>query len=409
LALGDRVWPAPHLGDLQDRRCQGLLEEGLDALATRWGATVGAVLADRHPDGLGRQLAARRWPGPVRWIGVQHHLAHALGVVAEQHLELPLLALCADGLGYGVPELGHEPTLWGCELLWITASGAERLASLRPLPLPGGDRAQREPRRLALGLLAQLGAEGLDHPGARATLEAFAPAERMLLLRALATNLNCPLSSSLGRLFDAVASLLDLCQVLSHEGQGGLLLQGVAADHELTVNGAAANGPAANGPAANGPAANGPAAEPADPGKSPHALPLGGLHAYPLPLLPAPGLPLGWLDWRPLLRELLADRAQGQTQASCAARFHQGVSGGLVELLRQAAAPRGCRQVVLAGGCFQNALLLSLLLDQLRAVGLQPHWGEQLPCNDGGLAVGQIWAARLGLSITPAERHATDA
>ena len=388
LALGDRVWPAPHLGDLQDRRCQGLLEEGLDALATRWGA--------RHPVGLGRPRAARRWPGPVRWIGVQHHLAHALGVVAEQHLELPLLALCADGLGYGVPELGHEPTLWGCELLWITASGAERLASLRPLPLPGGDRAQ-------------LGAEGLDHPGARATLEAFEPAERTLLLRALATNLNCPLSSSLGRLFDAVASLLDLCQVLSHEGQGGLLLQGVVADHELAVNGTAVNGTAVNGTAANGAAVKGAAAEPADPGESPHALPLGGLHAYPLPLLPAPGLPLGWLDWRPLLRELLADRAQGQTQASCAARFHQGVSQGLVELLRQAAGPRGCRQVVLAGGCFQNALLLSLLLDQLRAVGLQPHWGEQLPCNDGGLALGQIWAARLGLSITPAERSAADA
>ena len=417
LALGDRVWPAPHLGDLQDRRCQGLLEEGLDALAARWGEGVGALLGDRHPDGLGRQLAAR-WPRPIRWIGVQHHLAHALSVVAERRLELPLLAVCADGLGYGAPELGHQPMLWGCELLWITASGAERLASLRPLPLPGGDRAQREPRRLALGLLAQLGAEGLDHPGARATLEAFEPAERTLLLRALATNLNCPLSSSLGRLFDAVASLLDLCQVLSHEGQGGLLLQGVASDggpagqpafNEATFNEPLSDEPPIDEPAVNEPAVNEPAAAQADLDQPTLARPLVGLNPYPLPLLPAPGLPLGWLDWRPLLRELLADRANGQTQASCAARFHQGVSQGLAELLRQAAAPRGCRQVVLAGGCFQNALLLSLLLDQLRAVGLQPHWGEQLPCNDGGLALGQIWAARLGVSITPAERPRADA
>jgi hydrogenase maturation protein HypF len=389
----------------------------LDALAARWGEAVGAVLGDRHPDGLGRQLAAR-WPRPVRWIGVQHHLAHALSVVAEQRLELPLLALCADGLGYGAPELGHQPTLWGCELLWISATGAERLASLRPLPLPGGDRAQREPRRLALGLLAQLGAEGLDHPGARATLEAFEPAERKLLLRALATNLNCPLSSSLGRLFDAVASLLDLCQVLSHEGQGGLLLQGVACDgepagepppHEPPRDKPAVNDPMANKPITNEPITNDPAAAQADLDQPTVARPLEGLNPYPLPLLPAPGLPLGWLDWRPLLRELLADRANGQTQASCAARFHQGVSQGLVELLRQAAAPRGCRQVVLAGGCFQNALLLRLLLNQLRAAGLQPHWGEQLPCNDGGLALGQIWAARLGVSITPAERPRADA
>jgi hydrogenase maturation protein HypF len=246
-------------------------------------------------------------------------------------------------------------------------------------------------------------------------------------LRALATNLNCPLSSSLGRLFDAVASLLDLCQVLSHEGQGGLLLQGVASDggpagppafNEATFNEATFNEPLTNEslsdeppidePAANEPAANEPAAAQADLDQPTLARPLVGLNPYPLPLLPAPGLPLGWLDWRPLLRELLADRANGQTQASCAARFHQGVSQGLAELLRQAAAPRGCRQVVLAGGCFQNALLLRLLLNQLRAAGLQPHWGEQLPCNDGGLALGQIWAARLGVSITPAERPRAD-
>ncbi|MEB3361941.1 MAG: carbamoyltransferase HypF, partial [Synechococcaceae cyanobacterium] len=214
LALRESVWPAPHLGDLQDRRCQDLLAEGLAALASRWGGDVRALLGDAHPEGLGRLLAAR-WPRPVPWVGVQHHLAHALSVVAEHHLELPLLALCADGLGYGAPELGHQPPLWGCELLWITAWGAERLASLRPLPLPGGDQAQREPRRLALGLLAQLGAEGLGHAGAEAVLAAFKPAERRLVLQALAAGLNCPLSSSLGRLFDAVASILDLCQVLS--------------------------------------------------------------------------------------------------------------------------------------------------------------------------------------------------
>ena len=125
---------------------------------------------------------------------------------------------------------------------------------------------------------------------------------------------------------------------------------------------------------------------------------------YPLPLRPAEGLPLGWLDWHPLLLALLADRADGQTAATCSARFHQAISRGLAELLGTAAGPRGCHQVVLAGGCFQNGLLLHGLLDALRAAGLQPHWGEQLPCNDGGLALGQIWAARMGLSITPAGR-----
>ncbi|MFM8278495.1 MAG: Sua5/YciO/YrdC/YwlC family protein, partial [Cyanobium sp.] len=227
LAVGDQVWLAPQLGDLEQWRCQQLLAQGLDSLSERWGERLAAVLGDGHPDSLGRQLAAR-WPQPLPWIAVQHHLAHALSVMAEHGLEPPLLALCADGLGYGAPEQGHAPSLWGCELLWITACGAQRLACLRPLPLPGGDQAQRQPRRLALGLLAQLGAWGLEHPGARSTLAAFAPAERQLLLQALAAGLNCPFSSSLGRLFDGVASLLDLCQQLSYEGQGGLLLQGAA-------------------------------------------------------------------------------------------------------------------------------------------------------------------------------------
>ncbi|MFN9695312.1 MAG: Sua5/YciO/YrdC/YwlC family protein [Synechococcaceae cyanobacterium] len=422
LALRDRVWPAPHLGDLEDRRCQRLLEQGLDGLAARWGDELAALLGDGHPESLGRQLAAR-WPRKVPWIGVQHHLAHALSVVAEQRLELPLLALCADGLGYGAPELGHQPRLWGCELLWITASGAERLASLRPMPLAGGDQAQREPRRLALGLLAQLGAEGLHHPGAKATLEAFAPAERRLLLQALAANLNCPFSSSLGRLFDAVASILDLCQVLSHEGQSGLLLQGLACDGQPTVarnvvesaRNVVEPSPKSDAkePTADAPTIGQPVTAPTDPRRFAAANPgdgmsQEGLTPYPLPLRPAPGLPLGWLDWEPLLRDLLADRAEGQPPAASAARFHLGLSRGLAELLLHAAGPRGCHQVVLAGGCFQNALLLRQLLEQLRAAGLRPHWGQQLPCNDGGLALGQIWAARLGVSITPAEGSRVD-
>jgi hydrogenase maturation protein HypF len=237
------------------------------------------------------------------------------------------------------------------------------------LALPGGDRAQREPRRLALGLLAELGAAALEHPGAQATQSAFAPAERQLLLQAIAHGLNCPRSSSLGRLFDAVASLLDLAQLLSFEGQGGLLLQGAADCGE----------------------------------------PLQGLPGYALPLRPAPGLPLGWLDWQPLLIALLADRAAGLPVAACAWRFHRGLSQGLAQLLVTAAGPRACRQVVLAGGCFQNALLLKLLVEQLRRAGLRPHWAERLPSNDGGLALGQIWAARLGLSITPAVSSRADA
>ena len=153
---------------------------------------------------------------------------------------------------------------------------------------------------------------------------------------------------------------------------------------------------------------------------------------------------MGWLDWEPLLDDLLADlrddrradRISGQAQARCAWRFHQAISSALAALLRRAATSRACRQVVLAGGCFQNRLLLELLVAELRGSGpptsglhnclpqdsevrsnqlrdneLHPYWAERLPSNDGGLALGQLWAARLGLSITaaqPSEREARD-
>jgi hydrogenase maturation protein HypF len=295
---------------------------------------------------------------------VGHHLAHALAVAAEHGLKPPLLAFCADGLGYGE---GEGEALRGSELLWIDTGSCRRLAALRPFPLPGGERASREPRRVALGLLHN--ADLLAHPGAAAVEAAFSAADRALLLQALAGSCNSPHGSSLGRLFDAVASLLGLAQVLSYEGEGGLRVQGAAEQAGEFAGG------------------------------------------YPLPLIQdsaatdaAGGLPLGRLDWEPLLRCLLAEIAAGEGVAVCAARFHRGLASGIAEALATAssaaaaaaaaAAASDCRQVVLGGGCFQNRLLLELCLAELRARGLQPFWPQAVPAGDGGLAVGQVLALR---------------
>ena len=221
-----------------------------------------------------------------------------------------------------------------------------------------------EPRRAALGLLAACGEAALLHPGAGATREAFAAGERRLLLQALAAGVQCPQTSSVGRLFDAAASLLDLVQLLSYEGQGGLLLQGAAeglADADRTATTEAMLAP------------------------------------YPLPLVQAPdgaGVPQ-WFDWQPLLLALLADCAAGLNPGSCALRFH----AALIDAIAAAAAlmlPLRRQPLVLAGGCFQNRLLLHGAISALRAAGHEPLWAQQLPCGDGGLAVGQLLAARLG-------------
>ncbi|MFO7628299.1 MAG: carbamoyltransferase HypF [Prochlorococcaceae cyanobacterium] len=371
LVLGDRLHAAPHLGNLAEPQVLRRWQQGLAELEERWGDRLVALACDGHPGYLSHQQAQGR---SLPCSAVPHHLAHALAVAAEHGLAPPLLAFAADGLGYGEEQgskAGQE-LLRGAELLWLEARAeaaaaasedaggnfnteqqpglGQRLAALRPFPLPGGERASREPRRCALGLLHAAGL--LDHPGAAAVRAAFPAADLALLRQALATGCNSPACSSLGRLFDAVASLLDLAQRLSYEGEGG-----------LRVEGAAAQAPA-------------------------------GVVGYPLPLLPA-DLPLGRLHWQPLLEALLADRAAGASAPHCAARFQAGISAGLAEAIAAAARRSGCRRVLLGGGCFQNRALLQGCLVALRQRGLEPFHAEALPSGDGGLALGQALAVTL--------------
>jgi len=358
LALGERVWLAPPLGDLSDGRSYDHWQEGLADVLSRYGDRLETICSDQHPGYRTVRWAHERCRigARLRHLAVQHHQAHGLAVLAEHGRRPPALVLAFDGLGYGT---GAVP-LWGGEGLLIAADGrCQRRISLRPLPLIGGDRAALEPRRVALGVLATLGASALGHAGAAAVAGAFADAERQLLLQALAADCQSPRSSSMGRLFDAVASLLDRVQVLSYEGQGGLVLQG-AAEAVLAAGG------------------------------DPKAI------AYPLPLVPAPNpaaVPLWW-DWQPLVLALLADRAAGVEPAVGALRFHRAVIAASLSWAVAAAATSPA-PVVLCGGCFQNRLLLDGTISALRQAGLEPLWAQQLPSGDGGLALGQILAAQL--------------
>ncbi len=364
-----KVWLAPYGGDLAGAAQQQRLAAGLAELAQRYGEHLELIASDRHPGYASRHLAAQQASAAQLPItGLQHHGAHALAVAAEHGLTLPLLAICCDGLGYG--DTPAQP-LWGGELLLLAhpeqhspTVEVTRLAALRPFPLVGGEQAMREPRRAALGLLAVAGAPLLSHPAAAPCCEAFQPGEWALLLQALASGCNAPRTSSSGRLIDAAASLLGCCQILSTEAEGGIRLEGLAAQ-----------------------------APPGGP-------------AYPLPLQPskdADAPAMGWLDWLPLLEALLADGAAGVPAAERAARVHRGLVEGFVAVAAQAAGRLGIRAVALGGGCFQNHLLLEGSIAALRQRGLQPYWGQQVPCNDGGIAVGQLWAALANVPITTAE------
>ncbi|MCS5700463.1 carbamoyltransferase HypF [Cyanobium sp. FGCU-52] len=367
LAMAGGLWPAPHLGDLADVRVHGRLAAGLAELAASEDLGSGArdsgacgslrLACDGHPGYASHQLA--RASG-LPWTPVSHHRAHGLAVAAEHGLALPLLALTFDGLGLAPPEAGGH-RLWGGELLVLEPQGARRWAGLLPFPLPGGERAMEEPRRAALGLLLAAGDDALVHPGAARLHAAFAPADLALLQQAVAAGCQTPLSSGVGRLFDAVAALLGLVELASYEGEGGLRVEGAAA-----------------------------AAEGADGDGAPPAYPLPVATASPAFAGPPP--PGGWLDWRPLLAALLADIAADAPPGRCALRFHRALVNGSADLVMAAAEHLGLRRVVLAGGCFQNRLLLEGLIGALHQRGLEPFWPAALPASDGGLALGQAWA-----------------
>jgi len=338
LAVGDRAFLSQHLGDLETAPALAAFDQALGDLPSLYAAHPEATACDLHPDYLSTHRALGLG---LSVVAVQHHYAHVLACMAENHLSPPVLGVCWDGTGYG-----PDGTVWGGEFLLVEEKGYHRLARLRPFPLPGGDQAAREPRRAALGLLWALCGEGaLD-----LDLCPFTPAELRVLAQMLRQGLNAPLTSSAGRLFDAVSSLLDLRQHNHYEGQAAMQLE--------------------------------------------FALEEGDGDAYPMELIP--GEP-ATLDWEPLITALLADLAAGVSPGRISARFHKGLVEGILAVARLAELP----QVALSGGCFQNQYLCERTIARLKAEGFNPHWHQRIPPNDGGIALGQLVAVGRERGATP--------
>ncbi len=340
LASGDTIVLGPHVGDLGSPRASDALRGGAEALCRFMGAHGAEMVADAHPDTQAISVAEAwtRWQaGPPQ--RVHHHHAHVLSCVAEHDAPLPVLGVAWDGAGFG-PDRGA----WGGEILRVDEGGATRVAHLRRFRLPGGDAAAREPRRAAVGLLfARFGEDALARDDV--ALRGFDPSERAVLARVLRQGRFAPETSSAGRLFDAIASLLDVRQRCSYEGQAALELEALATRSDAESE-----------------------------------------EAYPMPCRE------GVLDWAPLLARLLDDRDAGANAAGIALRFHRGLACAIVEAVSLAAERTGIRRVVLSGGCFQNALLSTFSEVGLRRAGLEVLRHGQVPPNDGGLALGQIRA-----------------
>lgn len=331
---------SPHIGDMENPRTRATHRRALSDLLAPAHARPGLVAHDMHPDYATTQMA-HEFGTPT--LAVPHHLAHVVACIAENEVAPPALGVAWDGTGYG-----PDGTIWGGEFLLVEKGEWRRLAHLRSFPLPGGERAAREPWRAAIGLLYEaFGDDALAMTGL-APLAHLSQAERGVLGTMLSRGVNAPSGSSAGRLFDAFASLCGVRQRMSYEGQA-------AAELEWAAEGAAPIAP----------------------------------YDFSLCDDGAQGTP--WqIDWQPALVSALADLATGTDAGTISAAFH----AGLARMIARVAHRAGQSRVALTGGCFQNALLAESTLSALREAGCQPILHRLVPPNDGGIALGQaVWAS----------------
>jgi hydrogenase maturation protein HypF len=320
-----------HLGELDSEAAQQQFQATLTDLQQFYQITPTRIMHDLHGGYASSQIAGHQG---IEKQPVQHHYAHTLSCMAEHGLEPPALGIAWDGAG-----LGTDNTLWGGEFLLITNQGFQRYAHFRPFSLPGGVKAIQEPRRAALGLLYEIFADSIFE---RQDLP-FSTQELNLLQSALTKQINCPRTTSAGRLFDAVASLLGLCQINQYEGQAAMALENSAASissdqhYQFQLNHGAAI----------------------------------------------------VIDWQITLEKLLKDTAHSPPEL-IATKFHNT----LAEIILAIAERAGQKNIVLSGGCFQNAYLAEKAVRKLNTAGFNGYCHEKIPPNDGGLALGQLLAAK---------------
>jgi hydrogenase maturation protein HypF len=325
-----------HLGDLENYETLQFFEETLDRMQHLFHIKPQTVAYDLHPGYLSTQYAMKM--SGVRRIGVQHHHAHIAACMAEHGLEDPVIGIAWDGTG-----LGSDGTIWGGEFLVADLTTFERVAHLRPVLLAGGDTAVREPWRIARAYLHDTFDN--DMPSSVRCNGSISEASIRTVDAMLRQGIHVVETSSCGRLFDAVASLLGLHHTISFEGQAAMALEAITADgvsekYDVTIEDATS-------------------AEPAH------------------------------VDVRPMIRQIIHDLAIGIPPAVISARFHQTLIAMASEVCCRIRAQRGLDRVCLSGGCFQNIRLLRGCVDELSARGFRVYFPRRIPANDGGISLGQ--------------------
>lgn len=323
-----RIYMGQHMGDLEHAETCRAYDQEVEKWERLLAAKPTKAIADKHPAFYTNHYLERR---KMQSTPIQHHQAHVWAGMIDNQLSPPFLGIAWDGTGWG-----EDGTAWGGEAFFVASDDSmQRIGSLYPFRLPGGEKAVREPRRSALGMLHSMALSD-------AWLEeAFTSKEVYILGKALNKGVHSPVCSSVGRLFDGVSALLGCCRVSQFEGQAALALEAIALKAESDSV------------------------------------------QYRIPLLQQNEL---WLmDWRPMVKQMMEDRKKNIPVSEISLAFHEALSQCIVDLAKTVRLER----VLLTGGVMQNKLLAEKAIVKLQKEGLIPYWHRNIPPNDGGLAVGQ--------------------
>jgi hydrogenase maturation protein HypF len=323
-------------------------EESLRNLKSVYRAEPVAIAHDLHPGYLSTRWALEQGEKcGTRTVGIQHHYAHIGSVMAEHGLTGKVIGVAFDGTGYGT-----DGNLWGGEFLVADAKRFERAGHFRYVPLPGGEAAIREPWRTAVSYIADAaGEEATDYLASAGFLEKYGAGEVGNVMKLIHLREFSPLSSGAGRLFDAVSALLGLCDRNTFEGEAAIALESLAVSDDD--------------------------------------------EEYPFDISRGREEKSGIVvDFSHAVMRICADLFRGVDRRIISVRFHNTVSGAIVRMARELSETHGLDRIALSGGSFQNLRLLDRTVKGLRSEGMTVFRNERVPCNDGGISLGQAYLCR---------------
>ena len=333
LNIGDNIFLSQHIGDLSTKESIETFENVINDFQLMYEVTPELVVTDLHPEYVSTKYAKEKYDNV---ISIQHHEAHVAACIAENQIKDEVLGVSLDGTGYG-----YDGTIWGGEFFHFTVCSIKHVAQLRQFYLPGGDKAIKEPRRSALGLLYEMYGDDIFEMSFD-FLNSFSNSEKNNLRQMLDKKINTQRTSSTGRLFDAVAAILNINHKMSYEGQAAMMLE------FSTLQGID--------------------------------------DTYPFNLVKKE---ITIIDWEKTIKSILADVQNKISLNIISTKFHNTMT----EIITNVALQFKIENVALSGGVFQNAYLLERTVNRLNANNFKPYWHQRIPTNDGGISVGQISVA----------------